>query len=477
MKIIITSALVMAMYVGSVGVVLAAPIPGSQCSNRSNEGMECYDQEGGSAFRRDIKAKCIRGVCQGQSARDAGGAMKGLTDALGLLNGILGLANNLKNLFAKPPTPPGAPPLTAGGLTSDSGANLQPFAPANPIPTGSSTPTIYDAADSIPADRITEILGNEPEDNSDFLNAVASQLGELNKDVSEVTAGVGNSDVGVIPITTDPAARARSELRKVLDGVTLETVIEERNKNTEIGGFYGVTRSSARSGTTPTSLVSRMCVNRPWATGIISRLIAASFFDNLCARWGYQVGQQAPPPPQKPIDLTKTERTVLERAVASRDTETPKKERGITCAPAVARAGVEAVLEWSCAPAELAQTSGFRTNKQVKKLQIVPENTGVYGIKCSDGFTDTCEIEVIRPRVAIWSEPKEVGLGARAIVYWNTEDVKEGSCKVTGPSFSETGLYGGASTVAINDPSTFTIECTAIDGTPEKAQTTVELSL
>lgn len=72
----------------------------------------------------------------------------------------------------------------------------------------------------------------------------------------------------------------------------------------------------------------------------------------------------------------------------------------------------------------------------------------------------------VEPRVEIWAVPDKVPLGTRTSVFWNTSGVE--SCSITSPdgNFNETSLSGGAATVPLSGPTTFTISCLSPEGTP-----------
>jgi hypothetical protein len=135
-------------------------------------------------------------------------------------------------------------------------------------------------------------------------------------------------------------------------------------------------------------------------------------------------------------------------------------------------------LTFSCGSDKVQSTIGFAVaNNAVKKATVKASQTIAYGVRCSNGAVHTCEVTVVQPKVTIWSEPKAVSLGTRAQVYWNSKDVLPETCKVTGPSFSERGGYGGAATVPINTPSTYTLTCIGADGATTTAKTIVDLAL
>jgi hypothetical protein len=80
-------------------------------------------------------------------------------------------------------------------------------------------------------------------------------------------------------------------------------------------------------------------------------------------------------------------------------------------------------------------------------------------------------------KVDIWASPATVPLGARTSVFWNSQGVTE--CIITSPdgSFTQTSLKGGASTVPLAAPTTFTISCVAPNGAHLTDNITVQIAL
>ncbi|PIR82512.1 hypothetical protein COU20_01790 [Candidatus Kaiserbacteria bacterium CG10_big_fil_rev_8_21_14_0_10_59_10] len=81
----------------------------------------------------------------------------------------------------------------------------------------------------------------------------------------------------------------------------------------------------------------------------------------------------------------------------------------------------------------------------------------------------------IPPEVEIWAEPARVRLGVRTYIFWNSRGVD--TCRVSGPSFTQEGVSGGASTVPLSDASTFSVVCSAPDGSTVSDSVTVNLAL
>ena len=82
----------------------------------------------------------------------------------------------------------------------------------------------------------------------------------------------------------------------------------------------------------------------------------------------------------------------------------------------------------------------------------------------------------VEPQADIWAVPAKVPLGARTTVFWNAKGVT--SCDETSPdgSFSQHSLSGGAATVPLSGPTTYTISCLTPKGDHVTNYVTVNLS-
>lgn len=517
--------------------LFAAPAtPGSKCPDPKGKVIECYDDttEGAGAFKNDIKAVCVsKGVCQGVGAKDTSGVMQGLQ----FLNQALGIINGLKNLFQKPPSTPTAPlppnyyPTIGGGCVNVSDNTRYVHAQAifwngccGSVLSGSVMPicTLADprsqamiaacpsvrmlccdgqwrlatSSDAVcPAPVVgTSGISLEPALNTtkdgaevtlkeNLSEKILKSLFGDNKDGSQPVPKTETleemirkaNEVSGTKATSTGNVKSLGQLRKTSAGSTF--VVEVQGDGEGVAGFYGAD-TGANNAARAQSVIGRLCIARPWASKAVSWLISPAFFDSLCARYGYSTGA-APSTiaPNVAVDTTALSREVVERAEAIRGGVIRKKTKGITCNPAIVRAGSPVALEWSCDRSRLVKTAGFKTTSGTTRTLITPQGDAAYGITCEDGFADICRVRVIRPRVAVWTEPAEVRLGSRAVIYWNTEDVIGDSCVVRGPSFLERGASGGAATVAINDTSIYMIECLAADGATTTATTVLDLSL
>lgn len=269
----------------------------------------------------------------------------------------------------------------------------------------------------------------------------------------------------------------RGDIIERADSTTVEGSIHSPTKNTEVAGFFGSNASGESGGS---GLVGRVCASRPWANSFLSRFVSDSFFDGLCRRLGFSAGAAVV---NEPLNTTAAERVAVERTEAVKQNPTTAtgeaRTTGITCSPNVVRVGAQATLDFSCkAGASLTAVAGFSAKSYTDTTAVVsPGRTTKYGIQCSDGIVYTCTVEVIDPKLSIWAEPKEASLGSRVEVYWSASDVVADTCIVRGPSFNERGATGGAATVPIYDPSTFTLSCLARDGATTTASVIVDLAL
>ena len=83
----------------------------------------------------------------------------------------------------------------------------------------------------------------------------------------------------------------------------------------------------------------------------------------------------------------------------------------------------------------------------------------------------------IPPEVNIWAVPSKVPLGARTNIYWNTKGVD--TCTEASPdgSFTQNSLSGGAATVPLSGPTTYTISCITPSGDHVTNYATVNMSI
>lgn len=294
---------------------------------------------------------------------------------------------------------------------------------------------------------------------------------------SDAGGSTGSDGTGVVVSGDDATTISgeRSEVRSSDNEATLEANVRDDEENSEVGGFYGFTSRAVGQ----VSVVERLCTSRPWSNSFVSRIIPDTFFDGLCIKRGFDVSEAAKGEGvgiQAPANITEAEDRVKARIEERQKPDVESGEPGILCEPEIARPGDDINLSFSCGAADLEGTSGFTVLEAGETSATVSAvATAQYGISCSNDKIYSCITQVFDPRVSIWADPANVPLGTRTTVFWTTEDVD--GCVIKGPSFSETGPFGGASTVPINGESEYTITCVAPDGGEISEDTTVDLSI
>ena len=73
----------------------------------------------------------------------------------------------------------------------------------------------------------------------------------------------------------------------------------------------------------------------------------------------------------------------------------------------------------------------------------------------------------------IWARPASVNIGGRTTIFWTSKNVTACTQSSSDGNFSGSSTSGGASTVALTGPVTFTIQCRATNGTMISNSTTV----
>ena len=434
---------------------------------------------------------CVTILCEGDTAPGQEGGQEGLDKGLMALQGLLDQV--MKALM--------------GGMGGGGGGSMPP-----PMPTQSTQPQEPNVLDQITpstSDALRDALEGTVDEEGGVLDSIfgifggdddeesgttvtATSTGSLsdivNGGTSEDSSGeesdsgsqdgnTGSAGSGTQVSGEDTATLSgeRNEVRASDNEATLEAGVRDEEENSEVSGFYGFTTRAIGQ----VSVVERLCTSRPWANSFVSRIIPETFFDGLCVKRGFDVTsseESSGEGVQEPANITEVENQVKARIEEREKPNVSAGEAGMLCEPESARPGADITLSFSCGDAELTGTAGFTVADATETSAVVnPIDTAQYAIACSDSRTYSCIVQVFDPRVAIWADPENVPLGTRTTIFWTTEDV--GSCSVTGPSFSETGEFGGASTVPINGSSEYSITCVAPDGTEITETTTVDLSI
>lgn len=441
--------------------------PVSKCpQDPGDKKIPCYSNPKGG----QVDGICVKGgECRAVSYTDLEGKKTFLDQGFQALSGILqGLMGQLM----------GGGKGGGGGSSGGSGAYENYINPADRGVADDITRALNDATDTGDgegdlADTVDQILGGVREGTTGAVPTTGSAQNKKettikDTNVTDTTKKIetklptGPGDVKNINPQT-------GEIRTSADGTTFEGKVRDVSSNSETGGFYG---TGAASGKAP-SFGGRVCAARPWAGGFIEKVIPTSFFDNLCARWGFTPGAAVED------GITTTPRTIVPLNTTPGRVDTNKREGvGIFCSKNIVRKGSPVQLSFSCGTQKLNGVSGFSVaNNTVTSAEVIPEQTTQYAIRCSNEKVYACNVQVVNPKLTIRAEPNPVKLAARTVIYWESQDVARESCTVAGKSFLEKAPEGGASTVPINGASTFTFSCMGLDGATTTEKVVVELAL
>lgn len=81
------------------------------------------------------------------------------------------------------------------------------------------------------------------------------------------------------------------------------------------------------------------------------------------------------------------------------------------------------------------------------------------------------------PVATIWARPTSVSIGGRTTIFWTSQNVTACTESSSDGNFSGSSTSGGASTVALSGPVTFTIQCRGADGSMISNSTTVTIGI
>ena len=254
--------------------------------------------------------------------------------------------------------------------------------------------------------------------------SVSDLFHDLFGDGSDFNSNNGSSSTNVVKPTPAPTSTPRATpfvgnpgLIEVNPGVSGNIEFHDKGATIHItretGGTTVAGFYGSDSAAAPTGLVQTWCASRPWATNFLSRIIPSGFFDGLCTLRGYAVGIV----PRSP------------NASRAPGVEVPRQQQTVT---------------------------SFTSNPiqpVAKPKPVIPAG-----------------------RADIWAVPSSVRLGSRATVFWNAIGVT--SCEETSPEggFTHNTISGGAETVAISGPTTFSISCVTQAGAHITNYTTVNLA-
>ncbi|TSC87020.1 MAG: TrbL protein [Parcubacteria group bacterium Gr01-1014_8] len=363
----------------------------------------CYCEE--SANGKKSTGTCVAPVnCSASASEGLGGDMKGLMDALKLL----------QELFKKkeggggggaPPPPPGAqepPPCVVnpatktkspipckeanGMINYGDGTDLSGF--------GSSGTGL--GGDGSLADTLLKALGGTVSSSGDDSDGSSE---ETSDDTGGAGTGGGSAAGGGGAKAGGSAAfdpkKLEGDIRVGVSGGTIFARSRDPGSNTEVAGFFG---GNAFNANASRSLVGRLCAARPWAGGIIGSIIPPSFFDGLCRRGGYQVGIVALQPGSakggKKGTITITGQKQQRQTV---DSSTIEAEVDIWAEPASVRLGTRTYIFWTSKGVESCKESGpsFSQNSPSGGASTVPlSGKSIFTIVCLTIASTTVEDSV-----------------------------------------------------------------------------------
>lgn len=301
-----------------------------------------------------ITGKCgAPGECRATSAQGMGGS----SINLGTVLQVVGLLATLSQLSQQsggsvPPQGYSAPPQGCTGWRTVTTPSTDPCAIYNPTPVSGTivaTP-ISDFSGGGSSAPVSDALLN-------LINSAAREGGtDIGSQLEQLASGTSSGAIGAsstIPITLNGNLAGDAATSEVKEGGAGATIVANlRQGLTEVAGFFG----STFSGDSQQSFGSRLCTNRPWATGLLAKLFAPWIFDNICSKLGFQVGAVTP------VGPTFESRQVTPGTRATLPAPTPKAvlpaEADIWADPTSVRLGTRGKIFWSSANVDSCKISG-----------------------------------------------------------------------------------------------------------------------
>ena len=208
--------------------------------------------------------------------------------------------------------------------------------------TGSGT-SISDQLGSILNTDNTNTNTNTNTNVSDALNNLGSNT-QTNTQTSATTSTTTSSAVLVPTNSANLLPGFRGDIQVLTSGATILGGQRDSSSNSETSGFFGVNTLGGAGGT---GIVASLCQARPWASGLFSKLISATFFDGLCSMRGYQVGapQQVTTTPQ--VTVTQTKPKPVTSVATTTQTTTVEPKVDIWAVPAKVNLGARTSIFWN----------------------------------------------------------------------------------------------------------------------------------
>jgi hypothetical protein len=126
----------------------------------------------------------------------------------------------------------------------------------------------------------------------------------------------------------------------------------------------------------------------------------------------------------------------------------------------------------------LCNWAGYSTTSQQTPASPTAGSSGQSGsqtISVGAPQATTTYENTAQASATIWARPSVVSIGGRTNIFWISQNVTACTESSSDGNFSGSTTSGGASTVALSGPVTFTIECRGLDGAPVSNSTTVTI--
>src|SRR3989338_5543738 len=367
---------------------------------------------------------CGGGICHGTSFSGLDGKMTGVGDIGGIVGQIF------KGLLDKIMQP--SPSSGGGG-----------GAPAGTTPAGCTTYCTVTVPTSDPCARYVQPTSNSLLGSTDGVQNTASQ--ELMNALGGGTQSSVNAALGA-----DGGTSAVNVSEQILNQVT--------NQNSNVLQTPGTNQTTAPAGGT----LADSAVSLPWGTQ-----------GNIEIRGGGATVIANARDVQANTEVA---------GFYGGDTFGTTQPQGVVAKLCQSRPWAGAIVSFVIPPSffdSLCAWRGYQVGIPVPPPAPVTQTVIIQQQASGQGTTqsESTTVSTIPPEVDIWAVPAKVTLGGRTSIFWNTKGVA--SCTETSPdgSFNENSLSGGASTVPLSGPTTFTISCLTPDGKPVTDYVTVNLSI
>ena len=312
---------------------------GQQGNNHRCGVGTCRNSTNGFQTQGQCEAKglCV-GYTSGGGQGNLGGAQSGLA---GGLQGLSSVLQGLQGLMG------GGGGGSSGGV---SGAGVYPTGCAQYYYTATTTSdpcAIFQP--NLVSDSFTDVI--QPGISNSLLDALGGNTNtntnsNTNANISTVLNQLTNPSPQNTLSGTNTGQLQNNLSGDVRLGTAGATVFANLKQGlTEISGFFG---GNTFDGQTSQSALSRVCTSRPWsASNFIASISPDSFFDNLCRRAGYQVGQvtQTAPVPRNTDFTTNTTPTPIPTAISTGPYIPPEVD--IRVEPSSVRLGTRTYIFWN----------------------------------------------------------------------------------------------------------------------------------